>query len=262
MKALAAAFWTESLKVRKSKIFLITIIFYSFIALMMGVMMYASQHPEFAAKSDLLSTKASFISDPSWISFYNLLFQVILTMGTIGIGIITSWTFGREYSDRVIKDILALPVSRVTIVNAKFLVILIWNIILTLVFFIIATLIGLAIKLTEWDLTFYGKMLRIFLTTSLLNSLLCTLVSFCSSIGRGFLLPIGFVVLTLMIPQFIFIAAPGIARFVPWAIPAFYCNIAGPSTPDPGLTGYIVFIITILTGLFGTWGWWRYADQK
>ena len=40
MKALFAALWVESLKVRKSKIFWITFLFFAFIAIMMGLLVF------------------------------------------------------------------------------------------------------------------------------------------------------------------------------------------------------------------------------
>ncbi|WP_394697887.1 ABC transporter permease [uncultured Methanomethylovorans sp.] len=56
-------------------------------------------------------------------SKFKLSTEIILTLGTIGFGIISSWIFGREYSDRVIQDLLALPVPRSTIVLSNFVVI-------------------------------------------------------------------------------------------------------------------------------------------
>ncbi|SEM24697.1 hypothetical protein SAMN04488688_110155 [Paenibacillus sp. cl141a] len=32
--------------------------------------------------------------------------------GLLGFGLMTSWTFGREYSDRTLKALLGLPISR------------------------------------------------------------------------------------------------------------------------------------------------------
>ncbi|WP_235201635.1 ABC transporter permease [Paenibacillus sp. FSL H8-0457] len=38
----------------------------------------------------------------------------------------TSWTFGREYSDRTLKDLLVLPISRGKIAIAKYVAIIFW----------------------------------------------------------------------------------------------------------------------------------------
>jgi ABC-type transport system involved in multi-copper enzyme maturation permease subunit len=43
----------------------------------------------------------------------------------IGFAFVTSWVFGREYSDRTVKDLLALPAPRSSIVLSKFIVVVI-----------------------------------------------------------------------------------------------------------------------------------------
>jgi len=65
------------------------------------------------------------------------LLKKFLTLGTAMGGsmlfsLIGSWVFGREYSDRTVKDLLALPTSRSAIVLAKFVVIAGWSAALTI----------------------------------------------------------------------------------------------------------------------------------
>ena len=62
----------------------------------------------------MIGTKASLLrfGEPNWNNYLALLLQGISAIGLIGFGFITSWVFGREYSENTLKDILALPVSR------------------------------------------------------------------------------------------------------------------------------------------------------
>ena len=106
MKGFVAALYVEMIKALKSKMLWVTFIFFSFIALMLGFLMLVAKHPEIAGKSDVLSMKASLISKPDWPTFFWLLLQMVLTVGSIGPAIVTIWVFGREYSDRTIKDLL------------------------------------------------------------------------------------------------------------------------------------------------------------
>ncbi|MBC8390663.1 MAG: ABC transporter permease [Actinobacteria bacterium] len=46
--------------------------------------------------------------------------------GVIGFGFVTSWVFGREYSYRIIKNMLTLSISRYIIVLSKFIAAAIW----------------------------------------------------------------------------------------------------------------------------------------
>ncbi|WP_039838516.1 ABC transporter permease, partial [Paenibacillus sonchi] len=52
------------------------------------------------------------------------------------------WVFGREFSDRTIKDLLAKPISRAKIVLSKFLVILAWCLLLSIYMFAVGLAVG------------------------------------------------------------------------------------------------------------------------
>jgi len=55
--------------------------------------------------------------------------------------------FGREYADHTIKDLLALPTARTAIALAKFILIMLWAVVLTLITFLIGLGVGSAIAL-------------------------------------------------------------------------------------------------------------------
>ena len=61
MKELAAALYVEMNKALNSKMLLGTIIFFAFIAFMLGFMMLVAKHPEIAGNSAIISTKAYFL---------------------------------------------------------------------------------------------------------------------------------------------------------------------------------------------------------
>lgn len=262
MKGFRAALWMELLKVRKTKIFLISVLFFAFIGLMMGLLMYVSMNPELADRSTTISTKTSFIGEASWISFFDLLLQLILTLGVIGFGIVTSWVFGREFSEKVIKDLLALPVSRTTIINAKFLVLAVWGLVLTLAILVSAMLSGWIIRVPGWAEASFASFFVTFLLCALMNILLITPVAFIASAGRGYLLPISFVILSIIITQLIFVGIPVLSPWLPWALPALFSGVAGEVAPQARIVSYVLFGIMVLAGYAGTIAWWRYADHR
>ncbi len=262
MNGLSASVWAESLKVRKSKMFIITIVFFAFIASMMGLMMYVVQHPEIAGRSAAMSAKMSILGNGDWPSFFNLLIQVILSLGPIGFGMVTSWVFGREYADHVIKDLLALPVSRTTIVISKFIITVIWCILLTLTLFFVGLLIGLAIHIPGWSFASVKESFIVFINSSILTLLLCTPVAFFACLSRGYLLPVGFAIFTLILTNFVAIGLPNIMPYFPWAVPALYTGIAGKELPQAGAISYLILVLTCILGFIGTVAWWRFADQK
>ncbi len=262
MKKLHAALWMEILKVRRTRIFPISVYFFIFMGVVMGMLMFLSMHPEIASRSSTASMKTDFLGEANWNTFYSLMIQIVLTLGVIGSGILTSWAFGREFSDRTAKDLLALPVPRSTIVISKLIVLFAWSILLLIVVLVAAILTGLAIRLPGRPEAELFPFLKTYLVCSLLNSLLITPVAFVASAGRGYILPIGFVILVMILGQLLFVGLPEWSFVFPWAFPALYSGVAGEAIPPPGLISFLIYILTVLAGLFGTMAWWRFADHK
>ncbi len=262
MKGLVKAIWTESLKARRSKILWITILIFSFIAVMMGMLVFIANHPDLVGDSVVLSAKASMIGDADWPAYFELLYQVSAMIGLIGFGFVISWVFGREYADRTLKDLMALPVSRGVVVLSKFIVVTIWSVILSLILFFLAVITGLAVNIPGWSVETVVNAFFVFVSTSILTLLISTPIAFFASYGRGYLLPIGFIILIIIITQFVIVGIPGIAPYIPWAIPALYCGAAGPSGPFIGLASYLILFITSILGITITLAWWRFADAR
>jgi ABC-type transport system involved in multi-copper enzyme maturation permease subunit len=261
MKSIQVTLWAEWLKVRKSKVLWLTMVFFAFIAFMMGLIVLLQQHPEIAEKLGLIGVKASMLKfgKPNWENYLVLLTQGMAGIGLIGFGFITSWVFGREYTDHTIKDILALPASRSSFVISKLIVILLWGILLSVIFFIAGLLFGFMAGLTGWSYEMVIQFLYKFSMVSLLSILLCTPIAFFASYSNGFLLPVGIVILTMMMANFTGLL--GVGPYFPWAIPAMFCVPSGTPIPIHAVS-YLILVGTSIVGLAGTIAWWRYADQK
>ena len=262
MKRLMASLSVELLKIQRSKVFWLTILVSLFIPVMCGIMMWIIMNPESAMNLNLLRAKAYMLAGKAdWQTFFTMLFMMVAMGGIIIFGFVTSWVFGREYADRTIKDILALPASRTTIVISKFIVVLLWCSLLSIIIFIIGIISGFAVGLPGWSLSsllFAGK---VYIITASLTVLLCPPVGFFASASRGYLLPLGFIILMILVGQFI--THLGWGAYFPWTIPAIYSGIAGPA--EASLIGFISGIIMLFTaviGLAGTIIWWQLADQK
>ena len=261
MNGLYAATWAEILKLKKSKMLILTLLGFSGIAILMALMVLLSRYPELVANSAAATSKASFFNN-NWTSYFQLLIQIILTMGTIGFGFISSWIFGREYTDHVIKDILALPVNRLTIVSSKFIVIIIWSLLLSLTLFVSGLLSGLIINIPDWSAQISYHYFITLIESSFLTVMLCTPVAFIASFSRGYLAPLAYVIFTLIITNIVVIGTPSVTPYIPWAIPALVSGLVGPNLPQIGTSSYFILIFTFILGLVGTLAWWRFADQN
>lgn len=261
MKSLLAALWAESLKIQKSKMLWITILAFLFIPMMMGLLMFVQKNPEISSKLGMIGTKALMLrfGKADWQTYFGLLNQSIAAIGLIGFGFVTSWVFGREYSDRTVKDLLALPVSRFIIVLSKFIVSIIWCIFLSIILLIFGFIIGWIINISGWsnEIAFYC--ICKFMVISLLTLLLCTPVAFFAGYGRGYLPPVGFIILTLITAQFIGLV--GLGPYFPWAIPGLYSVAGGTEDFQIKTVSYIILLSTGIAGFLATFAWWRFADQ-
>jgi len=260
MNSLYTAFITECMKLRRSRIFWITVVIFCIVPLMMGLMMFVAQHPDMAAKLGMVGTKAELFGRNDWAGYVGLLIQMMASVGYIGFGFVTSWVFGREYSDRTMKDILALPISRTSIVVAKFLVVIIWCALLSIILFAVGHIIGQFLTISGWSMHVLSTSATQFFTTAFLTLFLCTPVAFFASYGRGLIAALGFVILSLVMAQFIGLV--GLGPYFPWAIPGVYTAPAGTEGMQLVFSSYIILVVTIVLGFVGTIAWWRFADQK
>lgn len=262
MRDLSAALIAEYLKIKKTKIFLITVGLFIFIPCMLGLMVYVTRNPEIGSKLGIIGTKASMLrfGDADFKSYFNLMNQVISAIGLIGFGFVTSWIFGREYTDHTVKDILALPVSRGSIVIAKFIVILIWCIILSIVLFSTSVLIGLLISIPGWTAITFVQIAGMFSIISFLTIFLCPVPAFFACYGKGYLLPVGFVILMVIMANFTGLA--GLGPYFPWAVPGLIAAASKESGMQPVTASYIILFSTSGVGFLATLLWWRLADQN
>ncbi|MCU0472938.1 MAG: ABC transporter permease [Bacteroidales bacterium] len=261
MKEFYAALSTELMKTRNSKMLPGSLIFFGFIAIMLALLMLVVKHPEIAGNSAVLATKASFISKADWPTYFSLLLQMALTLGAMGPAIVTIWVFGREYSDRTVKDLLVLPVSRINIVVSKFIIVFLWSILLLCLLFCFGIIAGLVIRLDGWNSDLVRHNIIVYSVSSLLTILLFPVVTIITCMSRGYLLPTSFAILMMIMTQFIYIGFPIITPYFPWAVPGLYSGVAGPFSPKPEALSYVILGLTSFAGIAGTAAWWRYADQ-
>lgn len=250
----------EARKLFSSKVPLITMFSFMLVPFIGGFFMFILKNPNLAQKLGLISAKAHIMGTADWPSYFSLLAQAIAIGGLIVFGFITSWIFGREYSDRTIKDLLALPISRNIIVFSKFIVVVLWCLVLSIFVFVLGLIVGKVVDMPGWSSDIILRGTLVFIVCSILTILLSTPVAFLASVGRGYLSPLGFVVFTIVLAQII--AAAGYGQFFPWSIPALASGITGSDNAIIEDISIIIVILTSVVGLVGTMFWWTYADQS
>ena len=260
MTGLIQAFQAERIKIKHSKTIWVTFIAFALGPIMGGVFMVILNNPDLAAQSSSLNAKAQMMSvEVNWSSYLGILAQVVGVGGVIIFGFVISWVFGREYSDGTAKDLLALPVSRARIIQAKFLVYLLWCMALVLFNLLLGFIIGLLLGLPGFEWSFLTRDLYTYFITTLLTILIGTPVALMALMGKGYMAPLGFLVLSIVFAQII--SAVGFGTYFPWAIPGIYSGSGGAYKEALNLISYLILIFTSLAGYYLTILWWRFRDQ-
>jgi ABC-type transport system involved in multi-copper enzyme maturation permease subunit len=251
----------EFRKNRHSRITWITFAAFALAPVMGGVFAIIVRNPEMMSKVGALRTKADTLDfSPDWSSYFSLLSQTVGVGGVLVFGFVSSWMFGREFSEGTLKDLLSLPVSRKTIVDAKFTAYIIWCLALSLSNLLIALVIGSALSLDGWANVNFAAMAETYALTTLLTILIGIPVSFFAMVGEGYMAPLGFVAFTLVFAQII--AATGFGSYFPWSIPGLYSGAAGEYRGQLNWISYCLLVLTAVAGYVSSLLWFRRADQN
>lgn len=250
----------EFRKNRNSKITWITFISFALAPIMGGVFVMIVRDAEIMAKLGALQAKAialNFTGD--WNSYFSLLSQAVGVGGVLLFGFVSSWIFGREFSEGTSKDLLALPVSRSAIIDAKFIAYFLWCFALAVSNMLVALLIGATLGLPGWDVVDIGATVGVYLLTTLLTILVGIPVAFFAMSSGGYMSPLAFVVLTLVFAQVI--AATGFGAYFPWAIPGLYSGAGGGFRSQLNWWSYGSVAVVSVVGYVAARRWFNVADQ-
>lgn len=259
MHDLAALLWIELRKAARSRMPLFTALGALVVACGLAFLMFIYKYPSFARSVGLISARANLAGGvATWPYFLSVLGQALAIGGLLLFSLVQSWVFGREFADGTLKDLLAVPVARVHLLLAKFLVVALWSFLLAAILSLTGLLLGAALGLSQGSAEIFWQGIS---TQAVIVCLVIITVfpfAFFASVGRGYLLPIGVTLLVLVLGNVVTIAGWGGA--FPWAVPALYATLAGRVNLDA--TSYLLVGLTGLAGLVGTYLWWKWADQN
>jgi ABC-2 type transport system permease protein len=260
MNAFASGLWAESLKALRSKVPLFTALGFSLIPIMGGFFMIILKNPEAARSMGLISTKARLTAGTAdWPAYLGMMAQAVAAGGAAVFSILTAWIFGREFSDRTAKELLALPTPRWVIMAAKFVVAAVWSLALCVLIVLLGLVVANAVNIPGYSTELLSSALIDMAGAALLTIALLPYVALIASAGHGYLPAIGWMLLTVILSQVATIAGWG--DWFPWAIPALFTGMAGPRAGQLGPHSYVVIGMASLLGLAATFLWWRDADQ-
>ncbi len=258
MNDLSNMIWIELRKAIRSRMPLWTTLGALFMPFGIAFLVFVAKNPEIFQKLGVVNAKANLIaySATDWPSYLVLFDQIISAGGFFFFVMAVSWVFGREFADGTLKDMLAVPVQRSSILLAKYIVVVAWCAAMAIIIFIFGLVIGAIIQLPGGSpsIILHGSIVTA-ITVCLVIAVVLPFALF-ASVGRGYLLPIGAAVLTLIMANLMMVLGWG--EYFPWALPILFSQGESSLTP----ISYLILFITSGSGMIATYLWWKYADQN
>jgi ABC-2 type transport system permease protein len=260
MNPLGAAVATEFLKARRSKVPWLVASGFSLAPLVGGLFMVVLKDPGGARRLGLLGAKAQLTAGAAdWPTYLSLLAQSVAVGGGVLFAFLTAWVFGREFADRTVRTLLAVPAPRWAIVAAKLVVVATWCGAATAWVLGLGLGIGWLVGLPGWSRDAVLGAVGTSATAALLTIVLQTTTAFFAGAGRGYLPPLAWMVLTVVLAQVLTVLGRG--AWFPWAVPALVAGAAGPRGEAATAAGVVVVVVAALLGLAATLTWRERADQ-
>lgn len=224
----------ETLKVRRSLVFWVVAAVFAALPLVIGLL----KDP-----------------DMSWAAYYSDILDNMASLLTVGFSFTSAWVFGREYTDRTIKDLIVKPLPKSYSVLSKFIVITMWNIMIAVFTFAMITGAGALIGVNGEFVDTFLQTFWTYMTTSLLIMAVSSTSALIANMTRGYLAPIGLIFVIIIISNAV--VQLGFGPYFPWTIPVLLAKGA-----DVGFFSIIILALTAIAGFAGTVVWWRFAEHK
>ncbi len=257
LPGLVAAFAVECGKAGRSLVLPLTFAAATIAPGIGGLFMFIVSHPDRARQIGILGQKAQLSGlSADWSGLLAFAVQVLAVGGLLLFSFVVTWVFGREFSDGTARYLMALPVSRTAIVLAKFILIALWCLAMSVWLIGLLFAVGGLMGLPGWSGAMVGSALLKALSAVLLMLPAVLPIAFAASGGHGYLAPLGAALGMLVVGQVAGVLGWG--AVVPWSIPA----VAAGLTPGVALgpAGIIVAVLTGVAGIGATLAWWRGGD--
>jgi ABC-2 type transport system permease protein len=258
MNGLVAALEVESIKAARSRVPWGVAAGFSIAPIVAALFMVILKDPDAARRFGILGSKAEITAGSAdWPTMLSMLSQSVAIGGAVLFAFLTAWLFGREFSDRTIRTLLAIPTPRWAIVTAKVVVIWAWG--AATIAWIVALGFGAGalLGLPGWSAELAADALARVVGAALLTLVLQTSVAFFAGVGRGYIAPMAWAFATIAVAQVL--AVLGLGAAFPWAVPALVS--AGAELGQVPATSIALVLVTGAAGLAATIAWWIRADH-
>ncbi len=197
-----------------------------------------------------LTAKLGPAASPDWQGLLSSAEQVVAAGGLLGASVVLAWMFAREFSDRTINGLFAVPVTRGRIALAKMAVFAGWAIIVAAGVFACVFVLGIVAGYGTPNAAVWTDLARLF-ALMVATAAIATPVAWVASLTRSLLAGIASGIALVIIAQVGVLSGGG--GWVPMAVPALWAMAPASISPaQGGLSGCLA-----AAGVIATWISWR-----
>jgi ABC-2 type transport system permease protein len=200
----------------------------------------------------------AFLIQEGWPGYLSGVAQIAAVAMFLGSGIVVTWVFGREHTDKTFAALFAMPVSRGEIALGKLAVLSAWTVIVSF----LATAVGVCLGVVAGigpvaSGEIAGHVWRLF-AVCISASLVALPVGYVASVGRGYLPAIGALIIAIAVAQAAVLFGTG--QWFPFAVPGLMAVAGAEGVPSLSVPNLLVLPTTIATGAALTVRWWHVAE--
>ncbi len=195
-----------------------------------------------------LITKAGQWGTTDWHGLIGSAQQIMGAGGLLACSVLLAWLFAREFSDRTINGLFALPISRAELATAKLLVYSGWALFIAAALPLGVLLLGLALGYGPPELAWLdlGRLVALALGTAVV----ALPVAWVATASRSLLAGIGAGIALMVLGQVGVLTGGG--GWIPTAVPSLFALVPGSVGPDQLLLA-LVFGVAGAIGCLFSW---------
>lgn len=234
MKSLVSVIQCEWLKLRNSNMLFVSILG----AMVTPFMMAVAIMKERASNPDFTFTYYSIFAQSN--------FYLILLFGLVVYTVFASFLYSREYTENTLKMLITIPISKTALMISKFIVLLIWCSLLSLLSWLFCFIISTIFGAVELNLFIITKSIWEYMISTVLLIGTLTPMIFLSIWSKGIVIPVITSATLLMMNAAL--SNENIAALFPWS--AIYLVV----TNQIEKTGYkmeVAFLIIVVVSVLG-----------
>ncbi|WP_182113870.1 MULTISPECIES: ABC transporter permease [unclassified Actinotalea] len=193
-----------------------------------------------------------------WEGYLGVLAQILSVAELLCVGIVVSWSVGREFTDGTVTGLLALPTRPGAIVTAKLGAVMVGAVGAAAITAVLALGVGGVIGLGAPDADALRGVGRV-LAVAVLMAMLALPLATVASGRRGYLPAIGALLCIVVVTQVATVAGAG--AWFPWAAPSLWAGMGGADAASAVLPVQLLIALPV-AGLAALWTavWWERSE--